>query len=323
MASSATRRLCVSGMLIALSIVSVMIVRLPIFPAVSFLEYDPADIFIFLGTFLYGPTVGILLTVATALLQGFTVSASSGVYGVIMHILSTGSYVIVAGITYSRQRTLNGAIISMVLGTAISLIVMFLANLIVTPIFMGVSVEVVWSLMIWILLFNIVKPLINSIITFALYKGVGRLIGLVFMEGVKLGTLVTNSHKETYNRAREMGARLKGGDIVLLEGDLGAGKTVFTKGIARALGVREAVTSPTFNIVKEYDGKIPLYHFDMYRLDEDEADSIGLEEYFDKGGICVIEWNKTSIPRANVYKVSIQKLSKNSRQITITKEKSL
>ena len=323
MANTTTRKLSVSGMLVALSIVSVMLVHLPIFPQVAHLEYDPADVFIFLGTFMYGPQIGLLLTVVTAILQGVTVSASSGVYGIIMHILSTGSYVLVAGLTYTRHRTLNGAIVSMILGTLSSLSIMFVANLVITPLFMGVSVEIVWSLMIWIVLFNIVKPLINSLLTFALYKGVGRLVGLVFMEGVKVGTFVTNSHRQTYNRAREMGARLKSGDIVIMEGDLGAGKTVFAKGIARALGVKEPVTSPTFNVVREYAGKLPLYHFDMYRLGEDEAESMGLEEYFDKGGVCVIEWNRLSSLKGNVYKVHILKTGDHSRQITITKENTL
>ena len=80
--------------------------------------------------------------------------------------------------------------------------------------------------------------------------------------------------------------------IICLDGELGSGKTVFTKGIANALGVKESITSPTFTIVKEYDGELPLYHMDVYRLDG-SIDGTGIEEYFTKGGVVVIEWANT------------------------------
>ena len=80
--------------------------------------------------------------------------------------------------------------------------------------------------------------------------------------------------------------------IICLDGELGSGKTVFTKGIANALGIKESITSPTFNIIKEYDGELPLYHMDVYRLDGN-TDGYGIEEYFTKGGVVVIEWSDT------------------------------
>lgn len=80
--------------------------------------------------------------------------------------------------------------------------------------------------------------------------------------------------------------------IICLDGELGSGKTVFTKGIANALGIDESVTSPTYTIIKEYDGELPLYHMDVYRLDGN-ADGVGIEEYFTKGGVVVIEWADT------------------------------
>lgn len=90
--------------------------------------------------------------------------------------------------------------------------------------------------------------------------------------------------------AETIGNHLKSGDILTLTGDLGAGKTHFTKGLANALGVERIVNSPTFTIIKEYKGRIPLYHMDVYRLDEEEAEELGIEEYFESEGICVIEW---------------------------------
>ncbi len=80
--------------------------------------------------------------------------------------------------------------------------------------------------------------------------------------------------------------------IICLTGDLGSGKTIFTKGIADALGIKDTITSPTFSIIKEYEGELPLYHMDVYRLDG-KTDGIGIEEYFSKGGIVVIEWAET------------------------------
>lgn len=92
--------------------------------------------------------------------------------------------------------------------------------------------------------------------------------------------------------ARELANKAEAGDIIALEGDLGTGKTTFTKAFAKALGVKENVSSPTFNIVKEYrSGKLPLYHFDVYRLsDGEELLDIGAEDYLDGDGVCVIEW---------------------------------
>ncbi len=100
------------------------------------------------------------------------------------------------------------------------------------------------------------------------------------------------SHKDTYNIGYEMGKNAKKGQIFCLDGDLGVGKTVFTKGFAKGLGVNEDISSPTFTIVLEYhDGRMPFYHFDVYRIgDIYEMDEIGYEEYFFGEGVCLIEW---------------------------------
>ena len=110
---SKTARLAKMAMLVAISIVLVAIVRFPIFPAVAFLEYDPADIPIMVGTFAFGPGAGILLTVVTSVLQGVTVSAKSGAYGIIMHIIATSTLVIVAGLIYRKEKTKKHAIVGL------------------------------------------------------------------------------------------------------------------------------------------------------------------------------------------------------------------
>ena len=130
--------------------------------------------------------------------------------------------------------------------------------------------------------------------------------------------IITESREETISVARDFASKLRSGDVVLLSGELGAGKTTFTKGIALALGVKDAVTSPTFTIVKEYRGEsLWLYHMDMYRLSGDIAE-LGLDEYVGReGGICVIEWCKTEYFHARVVDVTLSYEGEDCRKITI------
>ena len=167
---SKTARLAKMAMLVAISIVLVAIVRFPIFPAVAFLEYDPADIPIMVGTFAFGPGAGILLTVVTSVLQGVTVSAKSGAYGIIMHIIATSTLVIVAGLIYRKEKTKKHAIVGLLCGTAAMPLIMIAANLVITPLFMGVPRSAVWDLMPFIAAFNVVKAGVNSLVTFLIYK---------------------------------------------------------------------------------------------------------------------------------------------------------
>ena len=104
--------------------------------------------------------------------------------------------------------------------------------------------------------------------------------------------ITTKNEKETIELAQNFESEKFPNMIICLDGELGSGKTVFTKGIANALGIKESITSPTFNIIKEYDGELPLYHMDVYRLDGN-TDGYGIEEYFTKGGVVVIEWSDT------------------------------
>lgn len=163
-------KLAKMAMLVAISIILVAIVHFPIFPAVAFLEYDPADVPIMVGTFAFGPLAGLLITVVVCLVQGLTVSAGSGPYGIIMHLIATGTFVLVAGNIYRHKKTKKEAIIALAAGTAAWVVVMYFANLTITPLFMGVPTEVVKGLMPFILLFNAIKAGVNSIITFLLYK---------------------------------------------------------------------------------------------------------------------------------------------------------
>ena len=137
---------------------------------------------------------------------------------------------------------------------------------------------------------------------------------------------ITNSPQETERVGAALGAALQPGSILAYEGDLGAGKTAFTRGLARGLGATEQVTSPTYTIVNEYlSGRVPLFHFDMYRLHSaDDLWDIGWEDYLERGGICAVEWseNVREALEAPVI-VRIEKLGEDARRITIEGGESL
>ena len=132
--------------------------------------------------------------------------------------------------------------------------------------------------------------------------------------------LITHSPEETEKIGAALGKVLPAGTVIAYTGDLGAGKTAFTRGLARGLGYGEPVTSPTYTIVNEYlGGRLPLFHFDMYRLaSSDDLWDIGWEDYLDRGGICAVEWseNVTDALEDPVF-VRIEKLGGDSRRITI------
>ena len=131
----------------------------------------------------------------------------------------------------------------------------------------------------------------------------------------------SSSAEETTELARRFGERLKGGDTVLLLGDLGAGKTLFAKGVALGMGVSEEVTSPTYAYMNEYEGKTcPLYHYDCYRIESAaQAEGLGLADYFDAGGVCLVEWPDriAELLPARCIRVSIKKTGENTREIRI------
>ena len=132
---------------------------------------------------------------------------------------------------------------------------------------------------------------------------------------------ITNSPEQTEAVGQALGKCLRPGTVLAYEGDLGAGKTAFTRGLARGLGFQEQVTSPTYTIVNEYlGGRIPLFHFDMYRLaSADDLWDIGWEDYLERGGVCAVEWSENvAEAMEGAVRVRIEKLSEDSRRIIIT-----
>ena len=131
-------------------------------------------------------------------------------------------------------------------------------------------------------------------------------------------TFLSKSREDTEKFAEEFAKTLRPGDVVLLDGDMGAGKTAFSKGVAKGLGIEEEVTSPTYAYMNDYDGR--LFHYDCYRIESvEQAENLGLADYFDMGGICLVEWSQNIAPLLprQVKRVRIVKLSDEEREITV------
>lgn len=129
-------------------------------------------------------------------------------------------------------------------------------------------------------------------------------------------SFLSKSREQTEEFAAQYAKTLRAGDVVLLDGDMGAGKTVFAKGVARGLGIEEEVTSPTYAYMNDYDGK--LFHYDCYRIETPEqAERLGLTDYFDMGGICLVEWAQNIAPLLpkDVKRIQIKKINENEREI--------
>jgi len=136
-------------------------------------------------------------------------------------------------------------------------------------------------------------------------------------------TLKSGSSEETFAFGKKLAVLLKPNDVIALHGELGAGKTTLTQGIAQGLGVKDFVTSPTFILINEYQGRLPFYHIDLYRLDNvDQVAELGIEEYFTKGGVCVIEWAEKlgNLKPAQMHEISIKILGENERELCVSSD---
>lgn len=179
-----TRKLTTMAIMAAISVVLVYFIHFPIFPAVSFLEYDPADISILVCGFAFGPVAGICVTIVASVIQGLTVSAQSGLYGIVMHIIATSVFVLVSSLIYRSHKSKKGAAVAVICGVIAMTLIMIPANLLLTPIYLSsvvglpadVAKQTVTSLLGFIVGFNAIKAGINGLITFILYKHISRLM---------------------------------------------------------------------------------------------------------------------------------------------------
>ena len=173
-----TKRLVTLAMLIAISIVLMMLVRFPLFPAVPYLEYEPMDLPLLIAGFQFGWVSGLICVVLSALIQGFTVSAAIGGFvGVLMHIISSGTLVIVSSFIYKKNQTNKGLILAIVFGILAMTLVMIPANLIITTNFYGVPLDVVKGMLIPVIIpFNLLKAGINGALSFIVYKPLKKVL---------------------------------------------------------------------------------------------------------------------------------------------------
>lgn len=163
-----TKKLVFAAVMAAMAVALVILVHFPIFPAAAFLEYDPGDIPVLMGTFVMGVPAGIIITLIASLVQGLTVSAQSGLYGILMHIISTTALLVSVGTTMKRT---GKPILAAAVGAVVATAVMCVANLLITPYFMGVPVSAVKGMLLPIILpFNFIKSAVNSIISVMVYK---------------------------------------------------------------------------------------------------------------------------------------------------------
>ena len=171
------------AMFAALSIVLVSFIHFsfPFLPGAQFLEYDPADVPILIGTFAFGPGAGLLLTLVVSVVQGITVSAGSGPWGILMHFVATGSMAVVAGLVYKKHHSFKGAIAALGFGALTMTVVMVPLNLLITPIYTGASVQFVAGMLLpAIIPFNLIKSVVNCVVTFIVYKHIMKLIDKTF-----------------------------------------------------------------------------------------------------------------------------------------------
>lgn len=169
------------GLLCALSIVLVYLVHFPIFPSASFLEYDMADVPILIGTFMFGPVSGLVLTAIVSVLQWLLISPQSGWVGAVMHFFATGAFVLMAGLIYRHFHTRKGALLGLLLGSLMMTLMMVPLNMFFTVRFFGIPAKDVQAMLIpFIIPFNLIKAFANSGITFLLYKSIGAVLRIEY-----------------------------------------------------------------------------------------------------------------------------------------------
>ncbi len=323
----------ISGMAVMSALAFIIyLIEIPIFagtPA-SFLELDLSNVFVMLSGFMYGPIGAIIVTVIKEAIH-ISVGSTGGI-GELANVIITTSYVLLPSIVYYYKKGIKTVKITLigacVIQTGISVFVNRYINF---PFFTGsmpfvrtpISEGLFASLWVYVLIFNAIKSVVISALTILLYKKVSYLFKKINLQNSakrvynKEREKISNSTLETIDIAFEYAKTLVKGDVVLLEGDLGAGKTAFTKGVAKYFGL-EGVTSPTYAYLNVYGDFI--YHYDCYRLSSGEdAEMLGLTDYFNGDNICLIEWaqNIVDVLPEQVKRVKLEKIGENTRKITL------
>lgn len=312
----------------------------------QFLEIQISELPALLAGFSMGPISACVVIVLKCLLK---FPLSSTVYvGEATDILLGIAFVLPASLIYYFHKDKKHALIGLGVGTvcltALSILVnrfisipyyvqlyfngdfSLIVNLL-APLYKNITIDTFYTyyLLLGVLPFNLFRCIIVSGLTFVLYK---RLSKILHWDGTSMkkshdvfGKHTVKNIEETYALAKQIASTLKGGDVILLSGDLGAGKTTFTKGLAKALGIDDEVTSPTFTILNVYeDGRLKLNHLDMYRVESaDELAELGIEDCFDDDSVTVIEWNKFEHIDGEIIDINITPTGENERIFDVEK----
>lgn len=309
----------------------------------SFLEIQISELPALLAGFSMGPISGCLVVIIKCLLK-FPLTTTAYV-GEATDILLGIAFVLPASLIYYFHKDKKHALIGLCVGSACLTGLSILVNRFISipffvqlyfggnfdaivgvlkPLYKNVTIDNFYTyyLLLGVLPFNLFRCIIVNGLTFVLYKRLSKILhwdGTSMKKDTVFGVHKVKSVDETYALAKKVADTLDGGEVLLLDGDLGAGKTTFTKGLAKALGVKEEVTSPTFTILNVYeDGRLKLNHLDMYRVESsDELAELGIEECFDEDAVTVIEWNKFEHFDGKVIRISVKTLGETKREYDI------
>ena len=355
-----TRNITRMAIMTALSYVLYMLAKfnLPFFP--FFLDMQISDVPAILCGFMMGPVQGCLVIFFKVLLK--LPFSSTVMVGELADFLIGIAFVLPSSLYYRYNRTKKGALIGLLIGLILSTVMAVFLNWgILVPWYvqlyykgditglinackglypsMNESNFYFWYLLCAVLPFNILRGGVSAIVTFLLYKSLGKMFNKMVPRrqnylhpkenssiiDTGMRKFVSHSENETIKFARKLASQAKGGEVFLLSGDLGAGKTVFAKGVALALGITSPIKSPTFTLCCEYQGsQLHLWHFDAYRLVSGrEGEAAGLNEHFgDSRGVCVIEWPEQieSILPPKAIRISIKTIDERTKEITVYDE---
>ena len=313
----------------------------PIFPPAPFLKLDFSNVPTMLGGYMFGFPGAIIIEGIKQLIIWPTKSSTGGV-GELANFVMTASFVIVPSLMYRWRKGLPSVFIGMGVGVVLQVISALLCNRFITfPLFAGYlgmeageAFALLWP---YVLGFNAIKAVAISVVTLLLYKRLSYILKWMPKKQKTLAkkgqwvynnnmqkVFVSKSESDTLDIAHDLAESFVGGEVVLLIGDLGAGKTVFAKGVAKALGITADVKSPTFTLSCEYEGRLKLLHIDAYRLKNgEEAEACGLNELFgDKNTVTLIEWPSQieSVLPSKSIAVNINRIDDNTRELIINEQ---
>ena len=315
-----TKKIAGTAVLVALAY-SVSFLEFAVFPSASFLKLDFSGVFLLLAGFMYGPLYAFIAIIVKELLRFLT--SSTGGIGEIVNAIVYLAYVMLPATLYTFKKGFKFVIIYLVFAIILQLLAAMFTNRFITfPMYFGEKGGAIFKeYFVYLFFFNLIKSVSLSVLTVLLYKRVKFLFkkaSTSIKKQKESGEFISKSVEDTERFAKDYAKTLSKGDVLILSGEMGAGKTAFVKGLAKGLCIEDEVLSPTYAYLNVY-GDL-LYHYDFYRLSSgDDAERLGLTDYLGKDNICVLEWaeNVESAIKVACKKIIIQKLGDKKRKITV------